>query len=246
MRRRVLYGGSAVVVAVLVGGFLIWKIFLSTPPSCFDGKQDGAEQGIDCGGPCALLCASTVHQPIVLWARAFPNGDSSYTAAAEIQNNNVGAGAHQAHYSFQLFDSNNQLVVERDGVVDLPPVQTIPIVEPNIDVGSRDVARTIFSFSEPPVWDTVPAQSLPALSVSNQNLSPDGTRLSATITSNSVTDTGAFAVVAVLFDASGAARAASKSILPGLAHLSSTEVTFTWPQATPGIVRAEITILPPF
>jgi hypothetical protein len=245
-RRRVLYVGSFALLAVLVGAWFVWKIFFSTPPSCFDGKQNGGETGLDCGGPCALLCANQVNQPVVLWALAFPTGPSTYTAAAYIQNNNNGAGARQVHYSFQLFDADNSLVVEHDGVMDLPPLQTIPIIVPNINVGNRTVAHTLFAFSETPVWEKIPAQSLPSLSVSNQNLSADATRLSATVTNNAITDASAFTAVAVLFDTSGTAQAASESTLSGLAHLSSTNVTFTWPTATPNIARAEITILPSF
>jgi hypothetical protein len=240
------YAGSAILVAVLIGLWIIWKLFFSTPPSCFDGKQNGGETGIDCGGPCALLCASQAYAPIVLWARAFPTSQQMYTAAAYVENNNAGAGAHQVHYSFQLFDADNNLVVERDGVMDLPPLQIIPIIEPNIDVGNRVVARTLFAFSEVPVWNKIPTQSVPSLSVSDQNLSPGATRLTATITNNSISDAQSFTVVAVLFDTQGVARAASESTLQGLTHLSSTNITFTWPTSTPNVARAEITILPPF
>ena len=245
-RRRILYAGSAAIVVFLVGAWVVWDVFFSTPASCFDGKQNGAEVGLDCGGPCALLCAAQVRTPVVLWQRAFPTSASSYTAAAERQNNNVGAGARAGHYSFQLFDADNKLVVERDGSMDLPPVQIIPIIEPNINVGSRSVSRAIFAFSELPVWEAIPAQSVPKLTSSNQNLSADATKASATITNSSIMDSGSFTVVAVLFDAQGVARASSKSTLPSLARLSSTQVNFTWPESTPGVVRAEITILPPF
>src|ERR1700722_5783343 len=103
LRRWALYGGSAAFVVLLIALWFIWRLFFSTPPSCFDGKQNGGETGIDCGGPCALLCASQAYAPIVLWARAFPTSQQRHPAGVYVENNNAGAGARQVHYSFQLF-----------------------------------------------------------------------------------------------------------------------------------------------
>jgi hypothetical protein len=143
-------------------------------------------------------------------------------------------------YTFQLFDDQNKLVVERAGTADLPPVPTIPIVETGINVGNRTVARALFSFTAEPVW--VKAGGLPKLSLSGQKLAADASRLEATISSDSFEDTRA-TVAAVLFDADGVARAASKSTLTVPAR-SSAPIIFTWGMPATGVVRAEITVLP--
>lgn len=244
-RRKVLYLSVAAVIAA--GAlFTLHEVFFTAVPTCQDGKQNQNEQGVDCGGACSLLCTNTARTPQVLWARAFQTDVGIYTAAAYIQNQNGAAGARSVRYSFQLFDANNSLVVERDGVADLPPVQTIPIIEQNINVGTRGVARALFAFSELPTWEHIPADSIPALHISQKNLLPDGSRLSATITNNSQTDVSRIAVVAVLFDYDGVARAASKSILALLPSGSAQQVVFTWPAGVQNIVRAEITTLLPF
>lgn len=246
-RRQILYTSvGAVIVFILL--VVLYEAFFTEAPSCFDGKQDGTETGVDCGGSCSLMCQTTVKEPIVLWARAFPTGGNYYTAAAYLQNNNSGAGAKQIKYSFQLFDAQNDLIVERDGVVDIPPVQTVPIVEPNINVGNRTVAHTLFAFTDDPStvqWNLIPSSQVPNLSVSQQNLSADGSRLSAVVTNNSLTDAENVTVTAVLFDANGTAQAASKSLL-SIPQQSSTPVVFTWPGGVPNIVRGEITVLPSF
>ena len=225
---------------------MIWFGFLAGAPSCFDGKQDGAETGVDCGGTCSLLCPDAARAPVVLWARAMETASSTYTAVAYVQNNNPSAAARAVKYSFQLFDADNKLVVERDGVTDVPPEAMIPILETSIDTGNRDVTRALFSFASVPVWNSIPAQSIPQLRVSGQMLSADGAKLSATIDNTSLADAPRVAVVAVLFDANGVAQAASKSIIPVISHQSSAPVVFTWPRGNPNIVRAEITILPSF
>lgn len=231
-------------VLALAGLVGIYTVFFTTTPHCFDGKFNGNERGVDCGGSCALVCWSDSRSPVVLWSRAFQVAPNTYTAAAYVQNPNPGAAAYDVAYSFQLFDDKNALVVERIGTIDIPPVQTVPFIDPNINVGNRTVARAIFAFSQEPVWQRV--GNLPVLRVGNQYLAPDGAILSATISNDSITNADKVTVAAVLFDREGTARAASRSVLSRVPRKGSQNVTFTWPGGVPNIVRAEITLLPSF
>ena len=244
-RRQALYYAVATVILVIFA-IVVWQVFFTHTPNCFDGTQNGTELGVDCGGACALVCPNDARSPLVLWARAFQTSSSTYTAAAYIQNDNTAAGARQAKYSFQLFDDQNILVVEKDGIVDLPPVRTIPIIEPNINVGSRIVARTLFSFSELPSWYTVGTDAVVPLRIIEGNPAADWSRLPVSVVNDSIQDAHNVVVDAVLFDASGVARAASKSILQTVAHKSSQDVVFTWPGGVAGIVKAEVVALPSF
>ncbi len=219
---------------------VVYQTLFSAPALCTDGKQNGTEHGVDCGGPCSLLCTTEARVPVVSWARAFETAPQTYTAAAYIQNNNLGAGARRVGYSFQLFDEENKLVVERTGVADLPPVPTVPIIESGINVGHRTVSRALFAFSSEPVW--VKAGALPRLTLSGQKLATDASRLEATVSNDSFADVRA-SVVAVLFDGEGVARAASRSTATVPAR-SSTPIVFTWGSPASDIVRGEITLLP--
>lgn len=238
-RRKALYTSVAGVIGFMVL-IVVYQTLFSAPALCTDGKQNGLESGVDCGGQCALLCQGEARAPVVLWARAFESAPQTYTAAAYIQNNNLGAGARRVGYTFQLFDEDNKLVVDRVGVADLPPVPTVPIIESGINVGYRSVSRALFSFSSEPVW--VRAGALPKLNVSGQRLAADASRLEGAVSNDSFNDARA-TVAAVLFDADGVARAASKSTITVPAR-SSTPVVFTWGTPAAGIVRAEITVLP--
>ncbi len=252
-RRKFTYT-AVVVVIILIVLWFAYTTFFSAPATCFDNKQNGGESGVDCGGTCALICTNQAGQPSVSWARSFltsPASTSSgqastYTAAAYIQNPNTGAGAHSAAYSFQLFDADNHLIIERDGVMDLPPLQTIAIVEPNIPTGSRVVARTLFAFSNLPVWERVAQNAIPRMQVADQVLAADGSSLSLQLENNTIQDAKNVTIAAVLFDANGVALAASKSLIASLPHKSQKQVTFTWGGGVPGVVRAEITVLPSF
>jgi len=242
-RRKTLY----TVVVGIVGLLVLWwayETFLAVAPTCQDGVQNGNEHGVDCGGSCSLLCTDQAQAPKVLWSRVFQTDSTTYTAAAYIENDNLGAGARRVPYSFQLFDADNQLIIERDGVIDLPPIQTIPIIAVNIPLKNRVPSRALFGFSVEPAWNKIPAANLPKLSVRGQQLSADASKLTAMIQNDSNWDLRV-QVAAVLFDESGTARAASVSVAPVSKHASAT-VVFTFPGGVPNIVRAEVTVLPPF
>lgn len=245
-RRKLIYSVASVFVAAAVL-WLGYQAFFTAAPTCFDGVQNRDESGVDCGGGyCSLVCAAEARTPIVKWARSFETSPGLYTAAAYVTNPNVGAGAKQVRYSFQLFDDKNLLVAERQGTVNLPPVQTVPIIETNISVGNRTVSRTFFAFSDMPVWNKVRADAYPSLSIAEQNLSADGTRLSAVIINDTVKDARNVTVAAVLFDSEGVARAASRSQFGLIGRKSSQQAVFTWSAPTVGLSRAEITLLPSF
>jgi hypothetical protein len=244
-RRQLLYYAVATVVLAVLFIF-IYYAFIKVPPTCFDGKQNGTEHGVDCGGTCSLICKNEASDPTVLWSRAFQTAGSFYTAAAYIKNNNPGAGAKQVPYNFQMYDANNLLVIERKGIADLPPIPVVPIVEHNINAGNRQIVRTQFSFSSGATWNLIPAQSVPALRVGEQKLAPGATRLDATLSNDSLDDARNVTVTAVLFDENGVARGAVKQEIDRIAKKSSQPLVFTWPIPQTGIVRAEITVSPSF
>ena len=242
-RRQLLYMtvGAVVLAALLL---YVYVNYFTNAPTCFDGAWNGSEQGVDCGGACALFCSADTRAPVVLWNRAFEVAPNTYTAAAYVQNPNPGAAARNVAYSFQLFDDKNLLVTERVGTINIPPLQTVPFIDPNINVGNRTVTKAIFSFSANPVWTKV--GSLPALRATEQYLAPDASQLRATILNDSIEDARKVTVAAVLFDNKGIARAASKSLLSAVPRKGSAPVVFTWSGGVQNIVRAEITILPSF
>lgn len=237
-----LYAAVAAVFGFAVM-FGIYRTFFTAVPTCRDGAQNGRESGVDCGGDCALLCQAEARAPVVLWVRAMSGGEGAYTAAAYVQNQNAGAYAPDVHYAFQLFDGNNLLVAERTGTILLPPVQTIPIIEPNIDVGNRTVARAMLSFTREPYWLHAREGDFPALRTTGVLLKEgDGTLLNATLVNDS--PYGAEAEVgAVLFDAQGVALAASRTAL-SVDRKSQESIFFTWPDGVRGAIRAEVIALP--
>ena len=244
-RRRLLI---VFILVVAVGGISFWHFspVLLKAPTCTDGKQDGDELGVDCGGTmCTDMCSSQITLPTVLWYRSFPVTDTVYNAAASIQNTN-NAGTRAIPYEFKIYDKNNILLARRDGVALIPPLGNYVIVETGIQVGTTPVGSTAFTFSSTPVvWERIP-DAVSRLRVTSSNTAFDTTgvvpRLSAMLTNASPTATlNNTSVSAVLYDANDNAVNVSKTVIPTLGPGASANAVFTWPQTLPSsVVRFDI------
>lgn len=244
-RRQLLYYAVGIFLATILL-FVVWDAFLTREPTCEDGIRNGNETGVDCGGSCPNICLEEARSPNILWARGFETSPQTFTAVAYVENRNPGAGAKQVPYSFKLYDEKNDLVVEREGLVDLPPVPQVPVILPNIDIGNRTVARTLFTFTAVPQWERVRAETLPQVRITEQALTADGTRLSALIVNEGLQEVRNVRVMGVVFDTAGVARAASVALLERIPAKASLPAVFTWSGGVAGTARAEITVLPDF
>lgn len=239
--------GVIVFFAVIIGGPVAYY-FLTIPPTCTDGIQNQGETGIDIGGPCPLLDARSLQPESILWARSFKVRDGTYTALASIQNPNKNAGVVSARYKFSLYDAQNVLIAERAGESFIMPGDVTPIIESRIDTGNRIVAHTYFEFADSLVWEKM-ENTATVLSVGNKQFSDTDSspRLSATARNDAVTDVVFPSFIAVIYDSSGNAFAASQTQLDRLPAGASAPIVFTWP--TPFAVQAarvDITpVLPP-
>ena len=239
-RRRLLYLSGVILFFVIVFGGPVAYWYFSIPPTCFDGIQNQGETAVDQGGPCLALDPRTLQSYALLWTRSFKVRDGSYNAVAYVQNPNKEAGVESVSYKFSLYDAQNILIAERTGTTYLMPGSVTPIFEAGIDTGNRVVVHTYFEFTEPMQWIRAqePATSI---TVGDQSLTDTNTapRLSATVRNSAVADIVNPGFVAVVFDTSGNAFAASRTQLDALPGNGSAQIVFTWPDtfpSTPGRV----------
>ena len=111
--KRLIYGTAYLAFfAVIIFG--VYLLALKPEPSCFDGKMNGLEEGIDCGGPCAP-CAETSLSPLsASWEKYFTFGNATM-AAVEIKNGNSGYGAEYFDYKISLIDSQGNSISSISG-----------------------------------------------------------------------------------------------------------------------------------
>lgn len=235
-----------VVVLVLffsVFAFLMISPSLNKAPTCLDGKQNGNETGVDCGGSCANACLSQVDQISVLWARAFRVIPGRYNAVAYIVNHNKNTAVQKINYKFRFADENNVYIGKREGATFIPPSGNFAVFEPGIDIGNSIPVYVTFEFTQVPYWLQVSQEKINQLKVpiSNIQLTDETTspRLSATIKNNSLFTIPDINVIAILYDKSGNAISASRTYLNQLAPLENADINFTWPEPLPSTVVAK-------
>lgn len=218
---------------------------LQVQPTCTDGKQNGLEQGIDCGGGCAKLCAFQTADVVVKWSRVFPVTTTVASVVAYIENPNISAAARNVPYQFKIYDTNHEFIIERTGVAYIAPNGSSAIFEGGIQVGSRVPKYAEFKFTGDPVWVTLdPRISTINLAPSNPVLTNPESKPKVTGTVSNVSDRYGvrnISVVAITYDKDGNALGASQTYLPALAPQDKNDVVFTWPNPfTDNVVRIEL------
>lgn len=231
-RRRIAYlTGIFIFFAIVVGGPLAYH-FLTVPPNCHDGKEDGGETAVDEGGPCLLLNPADLQPEGVLWTRAFEVRPGVTDAVAYVDNPNQNAGVLQVPYELDIYDDQNSLIQDVTGTTFIMPGGVTPVFVGDINTGNRSPVYAQFKFTGPLVWERVVGFSQ-GITVSNEETSEgaSSSQITAIATNSSVSDISDITFVATVFDPSGNAIATSQTALQGLAAGASDQIYFTWPQS---------------
>jgi len=230
-KRQLLYLFSIIGVVLLVSAYPLYRAF-EVPPSCFDGKQNQDEVGIDCGGSaCANLCESQVSNLVVRWSQVFEVSPGLYNVAAQIENPNSNARVESVEYTFTLYDASNTPIWEKTGDAFINPRDNFVLFESGIRLGSVVPARVAFEFGEV-LWVNAPSAGAP-LVVKSKRLSnvSQAPRLQATIVNDSIRDALEVDAVAVISDNKGNRVAVSSTFEREILRGESKDVFFTWPAA---------------
>lgn len=230
-KRKLAYIGA---FFVLVFAGLAVPTFLAVyeAPTCSDGKQNQKELGVDCGGPCSILCEAQAFNPIVLWQRSFKGNLDMYNAVAYIENPNLDSSARNLPYIFKFYDERGVLIFEREGKTDVLANRIFPIFEDRIETKGRVPAKVTFEFTREPIWEVDESQPLD-IRVSSQSLLSDRAfpRVVGTVENKSSTPLFNVEVVAIVYDSNDNAVTASRTFIEKLDKNSSADVVFTWPGA---------------
>ena len=243
-KRQIFY---VFILIVFVAGFafLIISPRFTKPPSCTDGKQNGAETGVDCGGNCEKACTSQVDEISVIWARSFRVIPGRYNAVAYLENHNKSAAINKITYRFRFADRNNVYIGKREGTTFIPPSGKVAVFEPAIDIGNSIPVYTTFEFTQTPQWVQVPEAKInqSRIQVSKILLTDEATtpKLFLSVKNNSFSLVKDLNVVAILYDKDHNAISASRTYIESLKEEEEKETSFTWPEPFQGgVVVREI------
>ncbi len=223
---------SIVLAVVLVIAAIIIVPIVNKPATCVDGKQNGDEKGVDCGGSCQKFCAFEVSDVVTLWSRSFQVQGDRYNAMAYVENQNPDAKIADIGYEFRLYDQDNKFIALRDGRTSIPPNGRMAIFEPGINVGNKIPRITQFKFTEAPVWvKTDPKiEDRVQLEIGDKNLmqTDSAPRLTATVTNNTIYNVPNVEFYGIVYDDAGNAIAGSKTFLPSIQKNGTEDIFFTW------------------
>ncbi len=237
-KRRLLYGLPPVSLTALIV-LIIVVLNTYTPPTCFDGIQNGGETGVDCGGPCVRICAAEALPPQIVWAESFLITEGQYNAVGYVENRNLGAATNNLRYTFRMFNGSN-LVAERSGITSLPPNSTYPIFEGRIFTdASQTVTRTELSIEPLEYWWPATIGREQFRTVDSVLRGADARpRLEVALENILIQDARDVEIVATVFDAAGRPVTASQTFVDTLPGRTTTDVVFTWPEPISQTVRS--------
>lgn len=227
-RRQLFYFGIfALIILALIAG-LAWYFW--PVPICFDGRKNGQEEGVDCGGQCTP-CLKEIKDISVLWVRFFKSKGGFYDVAALIDNPNLFGGIPSIGYVFGLYDINNILIAERKGNTFINPGEQQIIFESNLSVGSRTPRITHLGLEQEKNWKYIKKEKS-FLSVVRKNFTNfPFPRLSSEIRNDSLIDIKDVLATAVLYDDNGNVQGVSSTKIDLIKAEASWFADFTWPQS---------------
>lgn len=125
-------------------GGIYWA-FIRVAPTCFDGKENQNERGIDCGGVCINACfVMPVGKSLETRDIAFVlGGESQYDIVATIKNPNESLRANEFRYTFELKDRSGQVLATRAGKSTLFSRGERKLIELNLEATGTPVVATL-------------------------------------------------------------------------------------------------------
>lgn len=223
------------IVLFIVPSFFVKK---TVAPTCFDNKQNQGEEGVDCGGPCSLICENRAKDPVVKWQDVLEVNDGIYNAIAYVENpNSDGAYVLKAPYVFRFYDEKEILLGERRGETSIPPKplnNIFTVFESRISL-SRKPAKAEFEFITPLIFESSKVIP-PEINISNQVVTSEDSspRLTAFTKNISLDQLRNVEFVAVIYGVDGLPRATSKTVVDNLLPNVSQNLVFTWPKPFSG------------
>jgi hypothetical protein len=242
-RRKATYIILVLFVLAIIASIILF-FALKKVPTCFDGIQNGSEQGIDCGGSCNILCRAQYSNPIIVWgprwAKVLSSG--SYNFLTYAQNPNIGAGALNAQYLFKVYDKDNILLFQKTGTTYIPPNNNFVIFEDNINLSDKIPARTELNFIGNPVWQKMSGKELDVTAISKELVNEDTRpKLSVTMKNNTLNPIQNIEAIAILYDENNNAITFSKTQIDSIDADGTTDIVFTWPEKlTAKVVRIDV------
>lgn len=230
LKRKLLYTSVTVAFLLLTVGLPVY-FALDEDPTCFDGRENGDEAGVDCGGSCKLACPFEVRDLIVRWDESFSVREGEWGAVAYVENPND-LFAENVRYTFRFVDDKGVTIGRRDGETLVPPRKVFTVFESGIDLGERSPSQEFLSFETEDTSWIKPGAEPAGLEISSIRIAKNisGTQLLGVVSNPSVREIQDIELTGILYDLEGNVIAASETYIDVLGAGASEGIVFTWPK----------------
>ena len=225
-RKQIIISCILALILTLLGLWVYFGIFYQSA-TCFDGKQNQKEGGIDCGGSCAMSCERlTIKDVEVQWAQAIALKDNHYDLAARIVNPNPNYGLSLIRYNFTVFDETGALILEQKSKDFILPGQSKYLIVGNLILSAipAKVTVTIDKVSKEEWLKLSQDYQEPEIYIHDKLVQPladnkEGAQASGIIKNNSNYDFDRILVAVILFDENnkiiGVNKTEARTVLAG-------------------------------
>jgi len=228
VRRQLTVFFFSVIIMAALG--VVAFLYLLPEPSCFDGRQNQNELGVDCGGLCEAVCLNEAREVKIIWARIVPRSNGAYDAVALVENPNPDLTLVDMPYSFSFLDDDNVFISQVKGSLSLAPLSRFAIFSDSLNVGQRVPERAILEFTGVPIWERSSDKPLIEIEPPRFVGTPSPLLLALVNNTSLSTTYRNLDVVAVLSDTDQNVVAVSSTFVEQLAPGESHEVSFSWPR----------------
>lgn len=251
-KRKLSYLAASIGLLTLIVALTLYFVF-SKNPTCFDAVQNGSEVGIDCGGTCALYCASEMKPLRIAWAKPFMFTPGHYDIGAYIENPNQKAGIVSLGYTVRAFSADEQKIAERKGVMGIAPGSSALLFEGNFSSMALPVrAEVEFDGNYQMAWRKAERAEVKLVTKNYMiRYIEEGARFDAVVVNTDpIIDAGRAVIGAIILDGGRNPVAISRTVIDGIAKGSEQPIFFTWPEKFSGIPEvsqliADIVIMQP-
>jgi hypothetical protein len=228
-KRKFLYACAGVIFVSTLGVYFLRGVFIKEP-TCSDGKMNGFEVSVDCGGTCALKCTQEVTPLVVSWSRAIRTGSTTYDVVAMIMNKNTDNASRMLQYKITLYSNTGIPLGSFTGSTMAYLDGDFPIIMQNVSATSGVVTKVVTELFDQPHYAIKGKSPVPVIRVANTRYEPGQvTRVYSTIVNTKQLTFENLPVKVVLFDAEDNAYAVGETLIPFLNKEESKDISFIWP-----------------
>jgi hypothetical protein len=239
-----------VIIASIFFGIIfliLWPFYRAGHPAatCSDGLQNGSEEGVDCGAVCELSCPEVRQEAFLEGVVLVENADQSTDGVITITNPNATHGAVRLVVEVEALNTQGAIVNKRRQITYANPLANQVIVIPfesSLNVASVS-ARIVEGDS---TWSRISASTPERVSlvIKNEVLSRAdlSSQFSGVIENQSPFDVAHVDVAIVLYDKSGAARAAASTSMSSLGSGQERAFVIRWPFVVPEGLVARVAL----